>query len=189
MIIAFSTSSPIAAVALFDMDGALRWHGEEEAGHRAGGACLGMLQRCQEETGVGVERARLFLADLGPGSFTGVRVGVTLAKTLAYCRGVPAGGATAFDLISTVDAVAIPSKRGEFYFREPGKQPARVSTLPETDVRGYGFGGQDERPSAAAFARLIDRIVPAAPEQLNPVYVAEPSISTPKKPYRSESDG
>ena len=43
-----------------------------------------------------------FVAGLGPGSFTGVRVGVTMAKMWAFARNKPVVG------ISSLDALALP---------------------------------------------------------------------------------
>jgi hypothetical protein len=39
-------------------------------------------------------------------------------------------------------------------------------------------------PSAAAFAALLDDLVPMAPEALAAAPLIEPSISTPKVPYK-----
>ncbi|HWA83587.1 MAG TPA: hypothetical protein VG820_09150 [Fimbriimonadaceae bacterium] len=184
MIAAFSTSSPMASVALFrpDMSG---WIGYEElAAQAASGACLHMLEQCLFEWGAELRDVTLFLADLGPGSFTGVRVGVTLAKTLSFVNGVQAGGTDAFDLIDPAGTAVLPSRRGEWFVRVPGEPPYRSSDLPSTAYRGYGGGiVESVYPRASRFALL--RNLPAAgpPEALVPRYLIEPSISLPKKPY------
>jgi hypothetical protein len=138
-----------------------------------------MLEQGLTELGAHVNDVALFLADLGPGSFTGVRVGVTLAKTLAYANGVKAGGATAFDLVDPSGAVALPSKRGEWFVRQPGEAPYRTQELPPGDIRGIA----PDYPNASRFLALLDRIEPVDPEQLVPAYLIEPSISLPKKPF------
>jgi hypothetical protein len=144
-----------------------------------------LLQEGLSALNVALDAATLFAADVGPGSFTGVRVGVTLAKALAYLRGVPAYGASAFDLIDAAQSVIVPSKRGEWFVREPGQEPVRVSDLTGISGIGYGPGIEVQQyPSAAGFTRLP--IGGAPPEMLVPAYLVPPSISMPKKPYGGE---
>lgn len=180
MIVGFSTSSRLSSVAVFEASGEIVWSGREEAPHAAGGACLRML----EASGVELAKVELFLADLGPGSFTGVRVGVTLAKTFGYAMGVDVGGFDAFDLIDPRSVVVLPSKRGEWFIRRPGMEAIRSGTLPADPY--VGFGPEIEPsilPDAVRFAALIDRVQRMRPELLMPSYRIEPSISLPKKPY------
>lgn len=181
MIVAFSTSSPQASVALIE-DGRVLASGEEIAGHAASGGCLRILQRLLDSTGLRLDEATVFAADLGPGSFTGVRVGVTLAKSLAYALGVEAGGADAFDLVARDQVVAVPSRRDERWVRAPGRPPYRTRDAVSGAV-GYGMDGITY-PHAAKFAELVLQALP--PALLVPRYLIEPSISRPKRPYGLE---
>ncbi len=149
----------------------------------ASGACLSLL----EELGFGRQfEVEGYLADLGPGSFTGVRVGVTLAKTMAFAHGVKCGGAPAFDLISIEDLVVVPNKKGEFFWRSPGEEAGIFTELPTNVFVGYGTGVAEPRyPSAENFGKLLQRGIDwMEPEALLPRYLVEPSISTPNKPFR-----
>jgi tRNA A37 threonylcarbamoyladenosine modification protein TsaB len=185
VIVAFSTSCRIASVALLTMGRELLWAGEREAPQAASGTCLSLLEEGLSLTGIKLDSALLFAADLGPGSFTGVRVGVTLAKTFAYLRAVRCYGATAFDLIDPDRTVVLPSKRGEWFVREMGREPYRVTDLSAAAGVGYGQGIEDPRyPLAAGFARLPVGEIDA--ERLVPAYLVPPSISSPKKPYGGE---
>ena len=182
MTIAFSSSSPIASVALIDGVGGLICERSEEAGHNASGVLLELLDDLLDKAGRKLEDADLFAADLGPGSFTGVRVGVTVCKTMAYAGGVRVVGADAFDLIDMRCPVAIPSRKGEHFLRLPGRGPAVVRDLPLGTV-GYGPAFEAPRyPSAKAFAQLLATCEATDPEFMVPLYIAEPSISTPKDP-------
>jgi tRNA threonylcarbamoyladenosine biosynthesis protein TsaB len=181
VIVAFSTSSRLASVALLAEDGAILWEGEEEAPQAASGACMRLLERAF--SAVGSSDAVLYVSDLGPGSFTGVRVGVTLAKTFAFAAGVKAAGLAAFDLIAPDRTVVLPNKRGEWFVRRVGDAPERVEELPAEFV-GYGPGVADQTfPRAAGFSRLVEKLKPVEPERLLPAYLIEPSIFVPKKPY------
>ncbi|MFX8922218.1 hypothetical protein ABTN04_19300, partial [Acinetobacter baumannii] len=80
----------------------------------------------------------LFGADIGPGSFTGTRVAVTLAKTYAYVAGKKCFGVSSFDLIDCSGTVAIPSKKGEYFIRRVGLLPVRTSDRPQEPLVGFG---------------------------------------------------
>lgn len=184
MTVGISTSSPWASVAAFASDGRLLWEAQEHAPQRASGACLLMLRRMQADLGVRLEEIDVFAADVGPGSFTGVRVGVMLAKTLAWSNGRMVAGADAFDLIAPDRTVILPSKKGEFFVREPGAAPYRDSLAP-ADAVGYGTGVEDAvPPSAARFGAILDRLAPVDPLSFAPAYLIEPSISIPKRAFR-----
>ena len=180
--VAFSTSSPLASVAAFDDAGALVWSADADADarHRAGEFCLSAI----ESNRIILPEVRLWLADLGPGSFTGTRVGVVLAKTLAWTYGAQVAGASSFDLISPNRTVALPNRKNEWLVRIPGEPPAlRTKGSLEDDVVGYAPGLPEEKhPEAWRFRDLLPNLVPGDPMALVPEYVVPPSISVSKRP-------
>lgn len=177
MIVAFSTSSPVASLAAFDADGTVRFHGARPAQGRASEALLELLQ----ESGIDPESVGLWLADLGPGSFTGTRVGVVLAKTFAWTYGRETAGAASFDLIDPYAVVALPNRKHEWLVRIPG-EPPKLVPAGEIEAVGYAPGLAAERfPDAARFAPLLPDLTRVAPERLVPGYVVPPSISKPKR--------
>ncbi len=183
MIVAFSTSSQQTSVALIAENGSVIGAGDRLAPMQASGACMSLLQGLLSEHGHNLGEATLFLADLGPGSFTGVKVAVTIAKTLAFAHETQAAGADSFDLISRDQVVVLPSKRGEYFIRVPGQEPIRSSELPGGPYLGYGPDIPEPRyPSASSFASLLSLVQPMVPELLVPNYLIEPSISQPKAP-------
>lgn len=152
----------------------------------ASGACLELLESLLARVGKSIGDAQLFLSDWGPGSFTGVKVGVTLAKTLAFANGKQTGGARSFELIAVDQTVLFPSKKGEWFIRRPGQEPVRSSELPQEHFVGFGPGIENPSyPRAEKFALLLDRIKPVAPELLLPEYLIEPAISQPKTAFRT----
>ena len=86
MIILLDTST--ATCFLTVIDGDSRWSYEWEAGRTLARGLLGFLQEktgdLHKITGIGVMK--------GPGSFTGLRIGLTVANTLADSLGVPIVG-------------------------------------------------------------------------------------------------
>lgn len=157
------------------------WSKTELSQQNASFVCLSGLDAGLGTLGCSLGEARLFLADVGPGSFTGVRVGVMLAKTLAWTQGALCGGADAFDLVSPDRVVALPSKKGEFFVRPVGGAPVRQVEVPLGAV-GYGFGGSDTPPLAERFGAMLGSVQRLKPEELAPRYLIEASISQPKKP-------
>lgn len=182
MIVAFSTSSPLASVALLSLEGDVLASSEEMAPMGASGASLNLLRALLANLKVDLSAGELFVSDLGPGSFTGVKVGVTLAKTLAFARGKQTAGVSSFDLIDPVGVVVVPSKRGEWFVRRPGEAAFRSTVLPDEPYSGYGVGVEPlTYPRAERFAGLaLNRV---AAEVLTPSYLIEPSISVPKKGF------
>jgi tRNA threonylcarbamoyladenosine biosynthesis protein TsaB len=71
----------------------------EEGGPRHATALLGEVERAVAAAG-GWEEIERIAVGVGPGSFTGVRVGIASARGLALSRGLPVGG------VCTLDALA-----------------------------------------------------------------------------------
>lgn len=186
MILAVSTSSPLVSMAVVDSQRGIIWQGSMPAPMAASGACLTMLDEMTRDTGITLAAIELFAADVGPGSFTGVRVGVALAKTFGYLHEKPVAGATSFDLISATCTVVLPSKKGEFFVRRVGEKAYRTVELPSEFFRGFGPGiDTPTLPDASRFVDLIGRLQPVSAMDFVPEYLIEPSISIPKTPFAS----
>jgi tRNA threonylcarbamoyl adenosine modification protein YeaZ len=183
VIFAFSTSSRLASVAVVGLGGDVLWEGELDAPQSASSACMSLLARAATEGPFKVEDGTLFVADLGPGSFTGVRVGIVLAKTFAFLFDKPCAGSDAFDLVSPNQTVVLPLKRGEYFIRRPGCSPVSTTILPDEILKGYGPPElEPDYPRARGFGALVGRLTQVSADELVPKYLIEPSISLPKKP-------
>jgi tRNA threonylcarbamoyl adenosine modification protein YeaZ len=184
VIVVFSTSSPLASVALIDGDRVLA-EGAELAPRAAGRACLETLARMIASQGFTLDAAEGFAVDVGPGSFGGVKVGVTLAKALAMAVDKPVAGLSAFDLIGG-PIVAIPSRRGQYWLRESGHLPRLVAGVPP-GAQGYGPELGDRYPLASRAVGLA--LVWCESWRLTPEYGLPPSVSQPKRPFKETSGG
>ena len=181
----------MASVALIREDGTVLFHAQAESKHQTSGSCLAMLQQGLDAIHETMGSITQFAADVGPGSFIGTRVGIVLAKTLAYSNGVMCLQMDSFDLISADQLVVFPSKRGEYFVRNVGLVPVRTEELPQAQFVGYGLpeGHPSLYPEACRFAPALPRLQPVAPEILNAIPLIEPSISVPKVPYREVASG
>lgn len=78
-----STSSRIASVAFMNDDGSIALLKDESAkAHSV--SLMPMLEKLLEENNVELKDIDLIAVDIGPGSFTGVRIGVSVANALAF---------------------------------------------------------------------------------------------------------
>jgi tRNA threonylcarbamoyladenosine biosynthesis protein TsaB len=98
---------------------------------------LPLIDSVLQRAGVGLSEVTGIAVSIGPGSFTGVRIGLSTVKGLAYGTGVPAAG------ISTLQAIAarvagfegivcpiLDARKGEVYasvFRKHGNQLERLT--------------------------------------------------------------
>jgi hypothetical protein len=177
--VTFSTSSSLASIAILSEAGEVLFESEEESNQQASKVCLELLGSFPLD----FNEVKAFLADIGPGSFTGTRVGVVLAKTFSWNYGCLCGGASAFDLIAHDQTVVFPSKKGEWFVRNVGEVAYRTEELPGSEWVGFGPGIEHPiLPRAARFGHLLDSVSLVDPMSFVPEYLIEPSISTSKKP-------
>ena len=182
MTLFLSSSSTLASAALFSEEGVLLAATEKEVPMAASGALVEMTSELLDQLSAKIADVRLFGAEIGPGSFTGTRVAVTLAKTYAFVAGGQCIGFSSFDLIDAEGTVAFPSKKGEYFVRYPGRDPYRTTERPEGPLKGFGPWFEVEvRPRAANASSLLATAQQMAPQALVPIYWIEPSISVPKK--------
>ena len=118
-ILALDTTSEYGSVALRSSGetiAELALHSREGFAHLIFSAIEEVLQR----VGVGVAEVDCFAATSGPGSFTGVRVGLSAVKGLAEAAGKPAVGISNLQVLSSfgknrLRAVVLDARRGEVY--------------------------------------------------------------------------
>ncbi len=99
-ILAIDTSTTINSVCILDDNGILVEHivSSRNSHNRV---LLRNLDICIREAGTRLEEIDALAVALGPGSFTGLRIGISTAKTLAWANRLPVLG------IPTLDALAL----------------------------------------------------------------------------------
>ncbi len=98
-ILAFETSAKAASVALMQ-DGKLLSEAYQNTGLTHSQTLLAMAQKILEENSLTSAQIDAIAVAAGPGSFTGVRIGVAAAKGFAWGREIPCCG------VSTLEAMA-----------------------------------------------------------------------------------
>ena len=82
------TSGPVAGVAIIQ-DGAVRYEAMAVNNFTHSQSILPMTEEAFRHTGLDVNQTDYFAVTVGPGSFTGVRIGVSTVKGLAHAAGKP----------------------------------------------------------------------------------------------------
>ncbi len=120
-LLAFDTSSEILSIAIFD--GERKIAAFESSGFvRHSSILLPSIEKLLKENKIKPDEIDVMAVGLGPGSFTGLRVGVTAAKILGYALkkkvvGVSSLDAIAFGMpdVEGVFTLAVDARRGKWY--------------------------------------------------------------------------
>ena len=141
--LAIETATEACSVALFDDDGTLVDHVHEIVGRGHAERLIPMIADLPDRG-----RAGRILVDCGPGSFTGVRVGLAAARALALAWGAEVCGYSSLSLIAArahaADpalaklAVGIIGGHGEYFVQMFAGSPMRpmtsLASLPPADA-------------------------------------------------------
>lgn len=146
-LLAIDTATTTIVVAAGSPDGALRDEEAFEGRYRHSQELLPAIARLTERAGLGLADVAGIVAGTGPGAFTGLRVGLATAKTLAHELGRPiVGVSTAEALLTAVegaDALWLPSGPHDRVLVTPGAEPAVVR-------------GREDRPVPADRVLAVD---------------------------------
>lgn len=99
-LLAIETSTDVTALCLLRPGGAPPIGIAERLAGRHGRALVPMIQGLLRESGFGPKDLSGILVGQGPGSYTGVRVGVTAAKAMAWAIGCPLAGLDSLEIIA-----------------------------------------------------------------------------------------
>jgi tRNA threonylcarbamoyladenosine biosynthesis protein TsaB len=92
MIIALNTSSPATQIVLVDTDGIECARKDWEAGRELSSQLLDAIHQLLIAHRLSWDSLTGVVVFRGPGSFTGLRIGVTVANAIAYAQSIPVAG-------------------------------------------------------------------------------------------------
>lgn len=200
MLLALDTSSPAVTVAVHDGNTVLAERTTVDA-RRHTELVAPSIVEVLGRAGVGRADLTAVAVGVGPGPFTGLRIGLVTARTLGAALSIPVHGVCSLDVIAAeadvpgVSVVVADARRREVYMAEytDGRRtagpvvdyPAVVAT--ELPAAGAGatvyadsFPGvvPPEYPSAAVLARMVaaGRADVVAPD---PLYLRRPDVAPP----------
>jgi tRNA threonylcarbamoyl adenosine modification protein YeaZ len=211
LVVAIDTSSAAVTAAVVTVDDSVRTLAQRVTiNPRAHGELLApSVAACLEDAGAAPRDMGAIVAGLGPGPFTGLRVGLVTAAAMADALGIPTYGVCSLDAVAgAVDAasllVATDARRREVYWaryvdgvRVDGPHvdhPADVSTVDTAAMAGAGARlyaavltlpllDVDYPEPAALVEAAADRVrAHAASEPLTPLYLRRPDAAVPHAP-------
>jgi tRNA threonylcarbamoyladenosine biosynthesis protein TsaB len=154
-LLAIETATPCVACALWSDDGPVASFALA-AGQRHAEMLVPAVDELCRGAGWSVADLEGVAVDIGPGLFTGLRVGLATANTIATARGVPAVGVTSLEALAYPQrrrpgalAPVVDARRGEVYW-----------TLYETEQSGGSSKGEGavlrvRRPPAVASPEVV----------------------------------
>lgn len=110
-ILALETSGLSGSVSLLDDAGSFQLSRELAMGQRSAQALAPAIHEALKSAGLSPRDVEAVAVTAGPGSFTGLRIGVTTAKTLAYALGAAIVGVNSLDVL----AAAVPPTDGRLW--------------------------------------------------------------------------
>ena len=207
MLLAFDTASPLVSVALYDADadGLVTEHLAERPMKHAE-QLAPLIDLAMTTAGIVRQDLTAIAVGVGPGPFTGLRVGLVTARTLAFVLEIPVYGVCSLDVLAVeavatgaVDAefvVATDARRKEVYLaaydvdgrRLDGPVVDKPAVL-RTDRPAVGEGALlypddfphpigPERPSAGWLARAVAEEL-AELRDPEPLYLRRPDAVAP----------
>jgi tRNA threonylcarbamoyl adenosine modification protein YeaZ len=202
-VLALDTSTPVVTVAVVAGTAALA-DARVVAVNQHGEVLAPTIADVLSRAGLAAGELAAVGVGVGPGPFTGLRVGIVTAKALADAIGVPAYGECSLDLFGARDSVVVTdARRREVYwaaYDETGRRvggpgvasPADVPvdgrriTGPATELYSDLLKGQPAWPSAVLLATKVAARLGAnePPDPLAPLYLRRPDAKPPGPPKR-----
>ncbi len=137
LVLGIESSTPVASVALGSEQGVVAG-AMVSRGANYNEFLLPAIRFCLDEAGLGYRNIGAVSVGLGPGLFTGMRVGVATGKALAQTLSVPIIGISSLDLVaygvrysSKTICAALDARRGEVFYAFYRASPGGVQRMSE----------------------------------------------------------
>ena len=135
--LAVNTATSVLSIALVDGGKTLSYFSTAETRDQ-GNVLIKNAQKMLLDNKLSFGDIGLLAVVTGPGSFTGIRIGIAAMRGIAMAAKLPITGVTSFDLFAETEEVyknivAVESWRDELYFRVAGEEPVNVT--PEVFVK------------------------------------------------------
>lgn len=193
-LLAIETTAPVATVALWRDGEVTRYSADDTKKHAE--TVLPLVERLLVETGETLSAMDYFAVDIGPGSFTGVRIGVCIANAFGYAMQKPVIGCNALETlreelrgVSEPVCTMINARNGNAYaalyegenvLLEPkavvvaeylDRLPGNVRFAGDVPGLAQSDPASARYPDAGALARLAARRTERAQERALPLYL------------------
>ena len=184
-ILALDVAVTGCAVAFRDGESGEKWLLSEETERGQAERLIPVIEEVMAKAGRPLTGLNRIAVTRGPGSFTGVRIGLSTARTLGMSLSIPVLGFSTLETIleeykdEPKLLAVLDTKRGDYY-GQPLKGDARIYTADEVE-NWAGTLKKDCRPDLLLMAELTERI---AEENFvlyppSPLYLREAEVTLP----------
>jgi len=146
VLLAFDTATPHVTVALHDGERVVATYSSAQAMRHGENLGPGIAQVLAEAGAISRDVTAIAVG-VGPGPFTGLRVGLVTARTMALALGIPVYGVCSLDVLA-VEAVATGAVSGDFAVATDARR--KEVYLAAYDGAGRLSGPEVVRPADAA---------------------------------------
>jgi tRNA threonylcarbamoyladenosine biosynthesis protein TsaB len=209
VLLALDTSTPLVSVALA-VDGEVLTSATSERPMQHGEQLAPMVSRALAEVDALRQDVTAVAVGVGPGPYTGLRVGIVTARTFALALGIPTYGVCSLDVLAAaaVDAgvrepflATTDARRKELFWaqydedgaRTAGPSVGRPELLPVDRLvvgagpvlypSSFARSSGPTRPDAATLARVVTE-ERAELLDAEPLYLRRPDAAVPSAPKR-----
>ncbi len=158
-VLAFDVSVFGVSVSIFDTESQHLHINRLETDRGQAEFLIPMIDQCATESNLGLKDLDCIAVTRGPGSFTGVRIGLATARSLGLALNIPVLGISTLDVIarSTPDnkntLFLIDTKRGDFYGQVGEGTEPRI--WGEEDIKNHaGNIVKDAMPDISVLAKM-----------------------------------
>ena len=150
MLLSFDTATPLVTVALHDGEDVVA-ELVSELPMKHGEQLAPLIERLLRDAGLVRQDLTAIAVGVGPGPFTGLRVGLVTARTLAHVLEIPVYGVCSLDVLA-VEAVETGTVTGDFLVATDARR--KEVYLASYDERGARHDGPVVRKPADAASGL-----------------------------------
>lgn len=168
-ILALDTAARFCAAAVYDAGrDVVLGEASEDIGKGHAEVLMDYVERALSQAGLSIREIDRIAVNVGPGSFTGVRIGVSAARGFALALGCPAIGITAFEALAAETQALTPVRpvtvlldahRGEIYvqsFDAAGKAASAPSVMARDEAEAFAAALASETVLAGSAAGAVN---------------------------------
>lgn len=136
-----------------------------------------LIKQILDENNVAKKDISNLIVVNGPGSFTGIRLGITIAKTWAYTQNIPIKAISSLEVLACslnteIKKVAIPDPKGYYIgtFNKDNQKMEEFNYISKEEFTDYKLE-DDIQVDYNNVYQYVKNLQPLNPHSVNPVYI------------------